>query len=67
MQELRVSLGGRSKDRQVKNTADRLVMSCNHVQAVASVQVCICNHQTNHEGAQRVQIAAVSQMSIVLK
>ena len=66
-QELHVGLGGRSKERQVKNTANRLVMSCNHIQAVASVQACICNQQTNHEAAQRVQIAAVSQMSIVLK
>jgi hypothetical protein len=59
-QELHVGLGGRSKDRQVKITA-------NHVQAVASVQACICNQQINHEGAQRVQIAAVYQMCIVLK
>ena len=66
-QELHVGLGGRSKDRQGKNTANRLVMSCNHVQAVASMQACICNQQINHEAAQRVQIAAVYQMSIVLK
>jgi hypothetical protein len=66
-QELHVGLGGRSKDRQVKITANRLVMSCNHVQAVESVQACICIQQINHDGAQRVQIAAVSQMSIVLK
>ena len=59
-QMLNVSLGGRSKDRQAKITA-------NHVQAVASVQACICNQQINHEGAQRFQIAAVCQMCIVLK
>jgi hypothetical protein len=53
-QELHVGLGGRSKDRQVKITA-------NHVQAVASSQACICNQQINHEGAQRVKVAAVCQ------
>jgi hypothetical protein len=53
-QELHLYLVGRSKHRQVKITANHLVMSCNFVQAVASVQACICNQQINYEGAQRV-------------
>ena len=66
-QELHVCLVGRSKHWQIKITVNRLVMSFNFVQAVESVQACICNQQINHEGAQRVQIAAVYQMCIVLK
>jgi len=53
-QELHVGSGGRSKNRPVIITANRVVMSTNHVQAVASVQACICNQQRNHEAAQRV-------------
>ena len=41
-----VGLGGLSKNRQVKITANRLVMSCNHIQCVASAQACIGNQQT---------------------
>lgn len=66
-QELHVCLVGRSKHRQVIITANRLVVRCNFVQAITSVQACICNQQINHEGAQRVEIAANHQMRIVLK
>jgi hypothetical protein len=66
-QEFHVGLGGLSKDRQVKITANRLVMSCNYVQCVASAQACICNQKNSLGRCAKTSIALVCQMSIIPK